>query len=161
MKYDVDNRSLHWRSRNGGGSFYPNGPIHMVGKRSVFENPVLDQFDETLAARVIVGFNRLGKKPATIKQLISIVRSVRTRQVGNPSSSFLLQQGIYQHQSGEVVEEPGAQVLIIETTGASRQDFEKQMIELAEVVATRLGQESVIVEIQKNGITQRTLSVGP
>lgn len=156
-RYNINNRALHWRK----GSFHPNGVIQVIGNRRMFSNPVLETFDETFAARVIVGFNRLGKRAVTVKQLISIVREVRTEQVGNPSSSFLLQRGIYQHRSGEIVEEPGAQVMIIDVTGATQKEFERQMVELAEVIAEELEQESVIVELQRNGITQRTLSVGP
>lgn len=144
------------------GHFRPQGETVIIGSKShLLENPVLEEYDETLAARLIVGLNRLGQPPATVDQLVAVVRRVRTEQVGDPSSSFLLQRGIYQHRSGEIVEEPGAQVIIIDTTGATQKAFGEQMVVLAESIASDLSQESVIVEIQKNGVTQRTLSVGP
>ncbi|GAG10948.1 unnamed protein product, partial [marine sediment metagenome] len=78
-------------------------------------------------------------------------------------ASFLTQRGIYQHhdpQKGTVVEN-GAQIIIINTSTASPQQFEQQMIQLAEQIAATLRQEEVIVEIQRNGVTQRVHGIAP
>jgi hypothetical protein len=51
------------------------------------------------------------------------------------------------------------QVAIIDTVGIPARDFEAQMIELAEILASRLRQETVIVDIQANGVTKKVLGV--
>jgi hypothetical protein len=117
--------------------------------------------EDTLAARLIVGFS-VGNAPTwTVDDLIPIVRAVRTKQSGDPSASFIMQKGIYQHRDPHrgVVVEDGAQVLIINMSDATPEEFEDQIIELAEVIAKKLDQETIIVEIQRNGITQRVHGV--
>ena len=162
-RYDCDHRQHAWQHAKGWGSFMPNGALQVHGPKEVFENPRRWSAGKyTYAGRLIVGFKRQGKRPATLNQLVKIVRSVRQRQVGNPSSSFLLQRGLYKHSgTGEVVDEPGAQVIVINTFGASKAEFEKQMVEVAETVAKELDQEKVILEIQRNGISQATYGIGP
>jgi len=157
-KFDIDHRALHWN----GGSFTPSTDTAIVYGEALEPNPELRDYGKvTWSARLIVGFKRRGKKAATLNQLVKIVRETRTKQTGNPSSTFLMQRGIYRHDdSGEVVDEPGAQVLII-NMGASQKDFEKQMTELAEVIAVKLDQAEVIVEIQRNGVSKRVFGVGP
>lgn len=163
-KIYIDYRELHWTG-GGGGSFYPNpdSALECHGDRALLSNPQLWEGGKvTWSARVIVGFKRRGKKPATMNQLVRVVRQVRTKQAGNPSSSFLFQRGIYRHSdSGEIVDEPGAQVLIINTFGATPKEFERQITELAEVIADKLDQAEVIVEIQRNGVSKHVFGVGP
>ncbi len=153
--------TFHWNAPrpHRGGTFRPNGRIEYHGVR---RNPETWSSSDTLAGRIIVGFN-VGPTPTyTVDDLIPIVDEVRTRQVGNPPSSFIAQKGIYQHHDGKtVVHEDGAQVIIIDLSGGTEEEFQAQMIELAEIIAQRLQQETVIVEIQKNGISQRTIGVGP
>jgi len=163
-RYDCDHRTLHWNSRKNSGSFYPDGPLQLHGDRAALQsNPEHWTTRDTYAARIIVGFERKGKRPATLNQLVRIVRRVRKEQVGDQGATFLSQRGIYQRTKKQVIDEPGAQVLIINTPGmkTSPKKFAAQMLALAEVIATELGQDEVILEMQKNGITQQTSGVGP
>lgn len=94
---------------------------------------------------------------------MEIVREIRTEQVGNPGSTFLLQKGIYAHAAGgPVIEEDGAQVIILNLPdyGTEPPAFRKQIVKLAEDMARQLQQEEVIVEFQKGGVTERTMGVG-
>jgi len=146
-----------------GGMFVPSGALDVIGSTDL--GAIVDTFEETISGRLIVGFN-VGLTPRwTINDLIPIVREVRMQQVADPSASFLLQQGLYRHKkgkyAGEVVDENGAQVIIIDLSGATIREFEAQMVQLGEIVAARLQQETVIVDIQVNGIVKKTHVVKP
>lgn len=131
------------------GSFRPTGKIHHHGPKP---NPIW-QSKRTLAGRLIVGFNVEGEPKYTLKDLVAIVTEVRREQVGDPSSTFISQTGIYQHKkSGLMVQEDGAQVVIIDTSDTKKKKFTRQMLDLAEIIVKRMEQEMVIVEIQKNGV---------
>ncbi len=161
MKIPIHNHPMFWQN----GSFRPEGRIEVVRPEGdAVDNPFnWDDDTPTWAARVIVGFNRRDKPPVTMDELVQLVWRIREKQVGNPSSSFLTQRGLYKHTSGEVVDEPGAQVILINTPDlkTSKKKFIKQVESLSEDVATEFGQDEVIVEIQKNGITQRSFGMGP
>ena len=133
------------------GSFRPLGQIHHQGP---FRNPAEWEKNEVWSARLIVGFNVAGVATWDLEDLITLVRSVREAQVGDPSSTFLAQKGIYKHFDGTVVEEEGGQVIIFKL-GGTPEDFEKQMVELAETIARQFQQETVILELQKDGVHQR------
>ena len=141
-----------------GGMFRPNGRLTYHGMHI---NPDHGSSEKTRAGRIIVGFNVGGEPKYGMEDLIRIVKRVRQEQVGNPSSTFIAQTGICQHHSGDVVTEQGAQVIIIDTMSTKRKAFTRQMVELAETIARELEQEEVIVEIQKNGISEVTIGVGP
>jgi hypothetical protein len=155
-----DNRPISWHDKKSAGHFAPEGKPKWYG---VQPNPrSWSSEKETWIGRVIVGFARRGKKDVTMNELVAIVRRVRELQTRDPSSTFLAQRGLYRHRdSGEVVDEDGAQVVIIDTHDTPPKKFEKQIEELAEILARQLGQEEVIVEIQKNGISQTVFGVGP
>lgn len=145
----------HWQY----GSFRPGGKIVHTGSR---ENPETWSSKSTLAARIFVGFKVGGKVRWKMADLVKIVRAVRTQQSGDPSSTFLAQTGIYKHsESGVVVTEPGAQVILLDSHGATRRQWEEQILELAEIIAEKLKQESVVVEIQRNGLSLKTFGVAP
>lgn len=159
--YPFNHGPLHWNSPQGGGWFHPQGGFFVDGATS-FSGKAWTSSD-TLAARIIVGFN-VGDVPTwTLDDLTAIVREIRQQQAGDPSASFVMQRGIYQHRdaSKRVVQEDGAQVFIIDTTGLAEAVFEDQMVWLAEQIAGRLQQETVILEIQRNGITQRVHGITP
>lgn len=162
MKIPVNNSPLFWHS----GSFQPEGPLDIVTSESELgANPFNWKSKDTWAARIIVGFKRKGKRALTLNRLVTLVRQLRTEQVGDPAATFVSQRGIYKHQTprGEIVDEPGAQIIIINTPnlGTTPRAFVKQMEELSEDIATELDQEEVIVEIQRNGLTQRSWGMGP
>jgi len=160
MHYPCNLGVFRWRSPIGGGVFYPRGRLQ-TGRANL--ERALWTSSDTLAARIIVGFN-VGDEPTwTIDDLVPIVRRVREAQTGDPSATFIAQHGIYRHRDpdSKIVDEDGAQVLIIDTAGLSEANFEAQMIELAEKIARELKQESVTLEIQRNGITQRVHGIAP
>lgn len=168
IKIPFNNHPMTWR---GGGVFRPEGKFEVVGSDEAVaqDNPIKWGSRETWAARVIVGFKRRGKKPITMSQLVRLVRKIRLEQVGDPGATFLAQRGLYRHDAGGIVDEPGAQVVIFNAdrvmpngkkVAVTPRRFEKDIEKLSEDIATVFDQESVIVEIQKNGITQRTFGMG-
>ena len=157
----ADTRTAHWGKPNGWGCFQPTGRRSYHGNRDYLSNPKnwSDTEGRTLVARLFVGFN-VGKKTVyKMRDLVKIVRRVRKDQTGDPSSTFVSQHGIYRHKTGEVVEEPGAQVIIINTGGVSAKRFNKQMAKLAETIASKMKQEEVVVEIQRGGLVQEVFGV--
>jgi hypothetical protein len=143
------------------GSFRPQGKMQAHGDISLTRNPRGWGSKDTLAARIIVGFSVRSTPTYSLDDLVELVAHVRQRQAGNPSASFVAQRGIYQHHDGETVTEDGAQVFIINMQKLTDEEFTAQMVELAETICRDMEQEEVIVEIQKNGISQETIGVIP
>lgn len=146
------------------GSFKPLGRLRVEPDRPTLGEALgsVDwSSDETLSARLFVGFS-VGSAPTyDLDDLIAVVRAARSKNGGDPAATFLAQRGIYRYRSGEVVEEDGGQVIIIDTAGSPRATFENQMVALAEEIAREMKQELVVVEIQKNGVVQQTYGVVP
>jgi hypothetical protein len=165
--YIPANTGLHaWRgkSKKHTGHFRPKGKIQLVGNdQSFHKNPrEWESTDPMLAARIFVGFN-VGQEPRwTINDLIPIVESIRQAQGHPPDASFLVQKGIYtSHVDGSIVHEDGAQIVILNLTGETLHVFAEEMTALAEMIATDLEQETVIVQIQSGGIDKMTFGVVP
>ena len=152
----TDTRAAIWSTPYGVRAFHPHGRKRWSGDYR--PNKTVWESADTYSARLFVGFNVGTETVYEMGDLVSIVRHVRERQVGDPSSSFVYQHGIYKHQAGEIVEEPGAQVIII-NMDASPEAFIAQMVDLAESIAREMSQEEVVVEIQRNGVVQRVLGV--
>ena len=155
MTIPADTRPCIWTSRNGTHAFFPHGRKRWHGfqpNRTVWESA------DTYSARMFVGFNVGRETVYSMEDLVDLVRRVREQQTGDPSSSFVYQRGVYKHGSGEVVEEPGAQVIII-NMGASPEGFQREMVELAERICEAMQQEEVVLEIQRNGIVQRVMGI--
>lgn len=152
----TDTRAAVWILPEGNAhSFHPNGRKTWHGYRP---NRMTWQSADTYSARLFVGFNVGDETVYDMKDLVAIVREVRELQIDDPSSSFVYQHGIYKHHDGQVVEEPGAQIIII-NMGASPTKFAEDMTELAEAIAERMSQEEVVVEIQRNGVVKRVFGV--
>jgi hypothetical protein len=160
MRIDINNSPVYWR----GGAFFPEGAFQVYGEIPPANNPKKwQESGATWAARIIVGFKRQGKRQVTMNQLVRIVRRMRQEQVGNPSSTFLSQRGLYRHSdTGEVVDEPGAQVILINLSAfkTSSGEFEEQVEAIAEAIVEELEQNEVIVEIQRNGMIKKTFGIG-
>lgn len=163
QKLNANTRATGWSHPNGWGEFRPNGRKTFHGNKDHFTRNARgwSAGNETWAARLFVGFKVGDVVMYEMKDLIEIVRVVREEQTGDPSSSFVSQHGIYVHDSGEVIEEPGAQVVIIKGHKTKPATFKKDVEDLAEVIAISLEQEEVVLEIQKNGITQDTFGIRP
>lgn len=175
MKIPISNHAVYWR---GGGSFRPEGRLTLVHVEGLVGNPLQWDTRESWAARMFLGFQkgrrRVPKQEAArrMEKLVQLVREIRVEQVGDPGASFLTQRGMYRHDDGYVIDEPGAQVIVInvdrvmkkgkkiEKVPVTPEQFEKDIEQLSEDLATELDQESIIVEIQRNGVVQRTFSMG-
>lgn len=165
MTVPADTRRFSWRSPHGGvGFFRPNGRMTLVGRGPEYaQNPTgWSSREPILAARIFVGFN-VGRRPKWhMNDVVRIVKRVRKDQVGSPDATFLYQRGLYTSKRDEsVVDEKGAQIIILNLAGEPLGVFREQMIELGEEIATRLKQEEVIVELQRGGISKETIGITP
>jgi hypothetical protein len=156
LSFPPDTRAAVWSTPNGARAFHPHGRKQWSGDYR--PNKTVWESADTYSARLFVGFNVGTETVYEMSDLVSVVRRIREQQVDDPSSSFVYQHGIYKHHAGDIVEEPGAQVIII-NMGASPEEFAAQMVELAEAIAEEMSQEEVVVEIQRNGVVQRVLGV--
>ena len=152
-----------WRHGKHYGTFKPNrGRPELAYARSKLMQPNnWKSTDATWAARIFVGFN-VGETPTyTMDDLIALVKKARKAQVGRADSTFIYQKGIYTHSDGKTeVTEDGAQVVFINLDpSVTPEDFEAQMVALAEVIVQEMQQETVIVELQRNGIVQAVIGV--
>ena len=112
------------------------------------------------AARLFVGFKVGDDVKWTMDELVSMVRQVRGEQEADPGSSFVAQRGVYKDQdTGKVIDEPGAQVIILELSNMSAEKFEEQMIQLGEHLRYEMKQKEVIVELQHGGSVYKTLGI--
>lgn len=147
---------VSWYRRNGKvpqGWFRPTGALR--------PNRVRWSGEPAQAARIIVGFN-IGDEPHwTMKEVMRMVREIRAEQGAAPAASFVFQKGIYAHDDGGIVEEDGAQIIVLNLTEQSQKDFKRDIERMAEKLARDMKQEEVIVEFQNSGITTETLGVGP
>lgn len=144
------------------GAFRPYGRIAAHPRNGRLADVAWESKD-TLAARLFVGFS-VGAEPRyDLDDLIAIVRAARERQApDDPSATFLAQRGLYKYKgTGRVVEEDGGQVIVIDTQGLPPAEFERQMVGLAEEIASRLEQEMVVVELQRSGLVEKTIGVVP
>lgn len=163
--YEVDLRALTVATPTGIVTFKPQGAVNREDDENNLPNPIAwDDKTPMVSARLFVGLNVGKRKAWKVEDVIKIVKRVRTDQTGNPSASFLWQKGIYQHDvSGDVITEDSVQVVILNLKflKTSAKKFQAQMVELAETLAKKLKQESVIVEIQRGGRQVRTFGVSP
>lgn len=155
----ANGKTMKWE----GGSFHPNGPRIGRGEgggRLAKNFTRWSSKEPVMAARIFVGFN-VGEDPVyKLDDLIEIVKKARWAQIGDPSSTFIAQRGIYRH-GDDVVEEEGAQIILINTEGFSYEGWVEQMVLLAEAIAERMQQDEVFVEIQESGVTKQVLGVAP
>lgn len=155
----------HWRTPNGRwGTFTPSGKL-TVWEPPGKATPNRETFSVTepiWSARLFVGLN-VGSRPRwNDSDVVDIVADVRDKQTGDPSMSIVSQLGVYKHdKSGEVVSEKSVQVIILNLPhlGVGQKAFREQMVQLGEVLADKLQQELVIVELQKGGIVKETIGV--
>lgn len=161
-------RRFSWNHKGQYGWFQPNGRTAISGRpaATLASNRTLWEADEPLyAGRLFVGFNVGDEERWSMDDVVRLVRRVRGAQVQDPSSTFVYQRGLYSHHEGpgegHVVDEEGAQIIVLNLPefGVSPRDFEKQIVTLAEELATELEQETVIVEIQRGGVTAKTIAV--
>lgn len=144
--------------------FAPRGQV-LVTPAKALANPaevLASPSDPTWSARLFVGLNVGGEPRWKIEDVVRIVRAFRRRRGEQEDSSFLLQRGVYTHWvDRKVVEEDSVQVIMIKVDDSSPLQWRVGIVELAEHLAEKLDQESVIVEFQLGGVSQATYSVTP
>lgn len=150
------------------GQFRPNGKLELiVDPDAARPNPSTwkSSGNRTMAARLFVGFN-VGNKPTwSMGDLVHIVRRVRAAQHQRQDASFVAQKGIYTHASpgkkAKIIEEKGAQVVLIRMPGETESAFRQHTIELAEQIASSMKQAEVVLELQRGGVVQEVMGVAP
>lgn len=167
----ADIAATAWSHPSGAtGHFRPNGrpQVVTIDEDAARPNPSTWQATgpQTMAARLFVGFN-VGDKPTwKMQHLIDVVRRVRSKQRQREDASFVAQKGIYTHQhegrrKPHVIEEEGAQVVLIRMPPETERAFRKHAIELAERIAGTMEQAEVVLEIQRGGLVQEVMGVAP
>jgi len=113
-----------------------------------------------LSAHLYIGLN-LGPAPRWSQQdVVQIVKKVRTEQTGNPNSSFLMQRGVYTQEGVGVVDEQSVQVTLYDEGGTTPEVWYEQMTALGQVLADKLCQDTVLVELRNKDITYFVGGVG-
>ncbi len=152
----IDLRETHWP----GGAFFPRGPLRYFD--ATRRNPPVEWESESpvLGAKIILALERDGKRTGTMSDVIRIVTTMRRAQGRDPGATFVAQKGVYEHrETHKIVEEDGVQVGIIATVAVGYATFSNEMVRVAERLAKDLHQESVILEIQKDGYRARLMGI--
>lgn len=155
--YAVDMRTFRHRKV----SFVPKGPVIEVGDTTKLQhNPTKRHPVVPLTARLFVGLS-VGQEPTwTVEDVIAITQRVRVSQKASPDSSFLLQRGLYTDRANDIVKEDSVQVVIFNFDD-DQETFENQMVALAETFIRELQQETVIIDLQRLGVSYIVLEVTP
>lgn len=162
--------------------FKPVGPLIEVGDASEFyaentrSNPILEDADApSQGARIHIGFNVGTEQRWTMTDVIDIIFNVRRAQVakaiksgyakphphgGDVGASFVARKGLWQPVHSKKAEpEDGAEIMIMNIIHEHKAKFRQDMINLAEVLADDLEQNSVLLEFQEYGVVKRILSI--
>jgi|SRR5208337_2034144 len=147
--------------------FRPRGPTYLYEAqrpkrgRTAREDRIED-WGVGLAARIFVGLN-VGDKPTyTVQQVMDATRDIRRQQAALPDATFLAQRGLYtepQDKGGRLIEEDSVQIIIFDSEGSTLDVFADKIIQLARGLRERFNQDSVIVELQEAGISQKVLAI--
>ncbi len=147
----------------------PKGPLIRVGGNSdlpseVAANPSAQQAaDEFLSgkpikfretARLFVGFN-VGDKPVwrtgQVYLLAYILRDRQIKKSGKGAPAFTLYLGVGAFPGGAVVASEHSAQLVFINFSQKGDAFIREMFELAQMLAENLHQESVLIEVQRQG----------
>jgi hypothetical protein len=150
--------ALHRRPDGGISRFRPRGKLRLHHEGAI-ENPSTRLGGGGYSARLFVGLNVGQAKRYNENDIVDLVWRTRKRQGRSADASILSQKGIYEDRSGARVVEPSVQVIIIDFSGQPKKAFTSEMVQLAEVLRKRLKQETVILEVQRRGVTTDVYSV--
>lgn len=167
--FKADPRGKTISTPRGSVRFNPEGKLEWHGKRpksGVLKNPADVWGGPTFAARFFVGFNVGGQPRWELDDLVALVRATREGRGEPQDSTYIAQRGVFTHRDGKVVDEAGGQVIIFDQgeeqdESARMARFQEEMIAVGEEIARGLEQESVILEIQRNGVSLITMGVRP
>ena len=156
------------------GSFYPNGSLEFHGYH---ENPLGSKWRDvdTWSALLFVGLSVEDEETGeivnafSVDDIIDYVTEVRLTQtggddIGTPDASFITQRGVFRHSDGPIAKEDSVQIIIIFTKPKRKsknpertsKKFESNMLDLASFLSKEFDQESVIAQIQHNGLVTST-----
>ena len=138
--------------------FKPEGKL-TTHHEAVRSNPTTRLGGGGYSARLFVGLNVGQKQTWSEKDVVDLVWKTRKKQGRSADASILTQKGIYEDRSGERVVEPSVQVIIIDFSRAPKKQFVEEMSNLSEVLVEKLKQETVILEIQRRGVTTDVYSI--
>lgn len=153
-----------WSVNGSVSTFEPNGDVVVVNGRYARNG----QDEERLvtyhavnknAARFFVGLNVEQEPVYGMPKVVKTMRNVLRERVGKQDSTYIMQRGVFTHDSGSVVEEDSVQILVFDEQSMTRPAWRNAMIRSASDLAGSLQQESVIVELLRGGIQQDTLWV--
>lgn len=112
-----------------------------------------------LAARISVGLS-VGNHPTwTVSDTIAVTKRVLLAQDRDPGASFISQRGIYQSETGEIVEEESVQIVIYNVGQVANDVFRSGIIKLAKEFVRALKQERVYIEFEHHSVTKEFVTV--
>lgn len=145
------------RFQSRGYLFNPKGGLRFHGPK---RNPVDDLGEGVYSGLIIVGLEGRDDEKYTLKDVIEIVKEVREEQAGDPGSSFLSQKGLFKDpNTGKVFDENSIRIILLHLTKESKRKFKENILDLAELLRESLNQQTVIVEFQNKGVTERIYAV--
>lgn len=158
MKYTVENGAFACKHGKGGAyAFTPRGKHKFYGRNPV--KAVVYGVPDN-AARMFIGFS-VGDTPTWhVDDLAALFRSLRSNQRNDAGklmpldASFVIQKGLYTHGGevgGKLIYENSCQLIVLGLYGESEPVFIQNMQEVAGNIARHFKQETVILEIQRNG----------
>jgi hypothetical protein len=112
-----------------------------------------------LAARIFVGLNVGTETKYTIQDFMQQTLKVRRSQGKRADGSFLGQMGIYEDTKGRTIEEPSVQIVLLDLGGEEEKVWTREMLALGGHLRRKFHQETVIVEIQQQGIARAVYSI--
>jgi len=127
------------------GAWKPNGPLQWVQIANAQE-----KWRRAFGARLFVGLHVNQKPKWTQRDVIDVVKH---HWIGG--ASILKQRGLWLPRARHLEEEPSVQILLVDdaTEHKSRKAWARRVIDLAEALRAELKQETIVYEIQDNGIT--------
>jgi hypothetical protein len=174
------NRNFATPAKDGRHFFFnPEGPLYLnfLHKSPVRLNAkTVRGLGGAVGVRMFIGFS-VGMSPKySMDKLIAETKNFLSRRSYKDSkgvahkfpmnASFVSQRGIYTYTKagklkGSVVEEAGAQLIILDTTIFNKPVFLKVMQGLAEYLVVKLEQEAIFVQVQEANVVQDTWMVVP
>ena len=145
---------------HGSRRFKPKGEL-ICYQTGALANPVSRLGGGGFSARIFVGLNVGQAQKYKVADVIKIVWRVRKKQKRSADASILAQHGIYEDFRGKRVIEPSVQIILIDTAGTPKKEWIAEMTELAEALRKSMKQETVILEIQRRGVSTDVFSVTP
>lgn len=147
--------------------FIPKGSYIYSLKGGVRSNPFdnLLSYEKNYAARFIIGLSVSHVPVWTVQQVIDYVREWLKKNKWKEDASFIAQKGVYTEEPEDkkkpsnVYQEDSVQIIVFKMDTGPEEVFNPLMQALAQDLARKFRQKSVILDYQENGITKGLWSV--